>query len=241
MKTISIKKTAIAILAFVFSLGSASAAINLITAKNINDNSLARTSSDGGTTWDQTLTFPTTGSNIWLTDSRPNMIGGYSIRTESDLSDAPMMRITIATGLKAEQNYSVYGYYYDTPTGNWDIVFGDSPTNTTTYRNTDNGATDLSTLSQQQRDDKWEGFDGFNGLANVLDDYWHLAETAEHVMQADASGNLYAYVARGPDSGRTVLQGVGYEFHSVPEPETYALIFGGLTLGFVMLRRRIKG
>ena len=27
----------------------------------------------------------------------------------------------------------------------------------------------------------------------------------------------------------------------VPEPETYALIFGGLALGFVMLRRRIKG
>ena len=29
-------------------------------------------------------------------------------------------------------------------------------------------------------------------------------------------------------------------FNVIPEPETYALIFGGLALGFVMLRRRLK-
>ena len=235
MKINIIKYTAIALLAFVFTAASASAALNLVTAKNIFDNKRAKVTTDGGTTWtqDANITDPAV-TGEWSIDTRDNMIEGYSF---GDTSGAPVMRITLATGLTAGYNYTVHAYFYHVDIATWGIALGGGPTGLTTY--TRHSATRLGELSQAARDAKWVGYNGFNGYA---DDYDSLAlyETDATVMTADASGNLYAYVGRTAAASRTVIQGLAYEFHSVPELETYALIFGAFSFGFVMLRRRFK-
>jgi hypothetical protein len=54
------------------------------------------------------------------------------------------------------------------------------------------------------------------------------------------TGTLASNIGVTAFSNFKVYSGNDNPFNAVPEPETYALIFGGLSLGFVLLRRRMK-
>ena len=70
------------------------------------------------------------------------------------------------------------------------------------------------------------------------------ADPARQYSMVVARTNHSSYVRGSIISNVNGVSGDSYFGVSgtvVPEPETYALIVGGLALGFVMLRRRIKG
>lgn len=237
----TLKRIVIAIAIAIITSVKASAAINLVTAKVLldNRNDRIKSSSDGGNTWNQNPDI--TGSHIefdnkWSEETRAGMIEGVSLY-KGDSDSVPTLRLTIATNLTPGYNYNLFGYFYNA--GNWGgLGIGTDPSNLPFYYTT--GITAIDSLTQQQRDDRFVGFDGLTGTANTLND-WLLRETPSIAAQVSGDGNLYVYVDRGNMSRyRTVIQGIGYEFVSVPETEVYALISGVLTLGFVVIRRRLK-
>lgn len=239
------KKLKAAVLAAVLlSAGSASAAINMITFQQSVAAGNVMTSTDNGNTWN-TITIGGGGidDGQWGTwgdaggggpygygpDGDPLTQDGLVYEVYSSSENIPLTRITVS-GLTAGKEYNLHGFYWSAYSARMGGTIADQ-----VVGNNSNADTDLTALSMAERNALLVGWDGENAV-NSNQAPFHLLQKNFATQVADASGNLYYYITGG---AQQLWTGIGYDL--VPEPETYALIVGGLALGFVMLRRRIKG
>ena len=230
-------------IAALLTAGAASAAINLVTfdmAIAGQGNASIQMSSDNGTTW-QAFTFADpalSGDNQWGAwggfcygpDGDPATHDGRGFEVNYN-ENVPLVRITIG-GLTAGTNYNLHGLFFSA--GAYYVSMGGASDALVTG-GANSADANLTDMTQQQRDDFFVGWNGEDAVGDNTNLKVYSQNFATQV--ADASGNLYYYIKDTTSTG--LWLGVGYDV--VPEPATYALILGGLALGFVMLRRRFKG
>ena len=97
-------------------------------------------------------------------------------------------------------------------------------------------------------DNVWFEFsDSMDSNTNLFFDFYFLKDPDHLSLLGDGlsfGGDYFYqasydhYVESSPLSSSTSYYPVYYVFNVVPEPSTYALIFGGLALGFVAIRRK---
>lgn len=227
MKTESNKHTIRVILAFVFTAVSASAAINIpVFARAVdNNNNIGGYFTDGNTITanDSYVTVGTSSTGTYWT-------GVYVFR----LPDLQGETFTNA-------RFSARVFDLEGSPGNADIIglrisnsnavsaadFNNAGTTLFSDFFVDGTHSDETTVSREND----TTFNNWLSANYVVGNYAVIGIR----LQTPSTGDKVRWLLEDSDTGAPSIV-----FNPVPEPATYALIFGGLAFGFVMLRRRFK-
>ena len=227
MKTTSIQRIAIGLLVFVFTTGSASAAVNVtVYARAVdNGNNIGGYYTDGNT-----ITADGNHVSVGTSSNGTYWTGVYVIQLP-DLQGETFTNARFSVGI----------YTKNGSTGNADIIgLRISNSNAVSAADFNNAGTTLfsdflvdgthgngSTVSREND----TTFNNWLSTNYVVGNYAVIGIR----LQTPPTGNQVRWLINDSDADAPRIV-----FNPIPEPATYALIFGGLAFGFVMLRRRFK-
>lgn len=225
MKITSIKHIAIALLAFVFSIGSASAAVFSVPdwtgSSGGNDNSIKET-------FDRTNNYYISGKITFTTiDTNDAAFSVFS------LDDGPVYKSVIG-----KMSYeAAFAYRYNTVNSLITRAAGDLASgDVIDFVLKVDGSNSSHTFWLNPDRTKIESNQGSAEITNNMNPFHYGHVNGIYFKTGRPSGT---FIGETSFENFAVYTGTDTPF-AVPEPETYALIFGGLALGFVMLRRRFK-
>jgi hypothetical protein len=227
MKIKSIQQTAIALLALVFSLGSASAAIVSIPDWT---GTAGQSQTDGG--------------SVVSADNTVYYLSGKMDFTtvSSDITDYAFINfssggtVRFLLGINSTGNKFILRTYTGGPTNHNlngladDLISGDSVDFVLKVDQVN------SSMSFWLNPDRTK-LENDQGSATITNNLSPFTFGSLNIITLSTGGNT--------TTGNTAFSNFAFYTDTdspfaVPEPSTYALIFGGLALGFVMLRRRFK-